>query len=87
MKDMLKSLLTSKKVWMTVLAVVSFLLGKLGLDLPADQLWLLVAPWVVLIGGQAVADMGKEAEKIRSADRATLQAKVAEAKDAGPTEA
>lgn len=73
MKELLLSLLKSKKFVMAVLGVVAFLLGKLGLNLASEQLYLFVSPFLAYILGQGIADHGKSAELVRSADRAELQ--------------
>lgn len=63
MKSVLLQLLGSKKFWMTILAILSVVLGKFGLNISDDQLWTLVAPWLVLTGGYALQDHKKEAAK------------------------
>lgn len=64
MKSVLFQLLGSKKFWMTVFAVLSVILGKLGLNISDDQLWTLVAPWLVLTGAIGLQDHKKEAAQI-----------------------
>ncbi len=57
----MKEIINSKKFWM---AVVATGLGAVAswLDMPADEVATLMAPFLVYIGAQGLADFGKEAK-------------------------
>lgn len=61
---MLKSLLTSKKFLVAVLACVVWLVGKLGVHLDNDALLGAVTPLWTYVLGQGIADHGKGTAKI-----------------------
>ena len=70
MKEMLKSLIGSKK-FMT--ALVSCLVGlgaKVGLELSPDEITAILSPALAYIVGQGVADHGKERAKVEAAKTA-----------------
>ena len=56
MKDMLKTLLTSKKFLVAVVACVVWLAGKFGASLSSEELLPAVAPLWAYILGQGIAD-------------------------------
>ena len=63
MKDMVKQLLGSKKAWGTVAAVLVWVIGRFGADVPADELLPLVGAIATFVLAQGFADKGKEAIK------------------------
>lgn len=67
MKDVLKSLFASKKFLALLAGLLAWLIGKAGLDLPADDLLPMLGVISVYLLGQGVADHGKEAAKIIAA--------------------
>ncbi len=67
MKSLLKSLLGSKKFIVAALSGAAFLLGKVGLDVPAQDMIAVVAPLWLFVVSQAFADSGKEKAKIEAA--------------------
>ena len=44
---------------MTVLGVITGLVGKLSIDLPTEDLYAVVAPFLVYLGAQGLSDAGK----------------------------
>jgi len=54
----IKGLLSSKKAVMTVLGVITGLVGKLSIDLPTEDLYAVVAPFLVYLGAQGLSDAG-----------------------------
>lgn len=64
MKPLLKSLLESKKAAATLVAILVWVIGRFGLDIPAEELGPLVAAIATFVLAQGFADKGKEAEKI-----------------------
>ena len=64
MKDMLYTLFTSKKAWATITAIVVWIVGRFGADVPAEDLLPLVAALLTFVAGQALADTGKEKAKV-----------------------
>lgn len=67
MTDMLKTLLTSKKALVALVAALVWGGGKLGLHLDNETLLGAVTPLWAYIIGQGVADHGKEAAKVTAA--------------------
>lgn len=63
MRDLLKTLLTSKKFLVTLTAVLVWLLGRLGLDVPQEELLPVVLALAGFVLAQGWADRGKEAVK------------------------
>ena len=59
MKDMLKTLLTSKKFLVALIALVVWVGGKVGLDLNNEELLGAVTPLWAYIIGQGIADTKK----------------------------
>ena len=59
MWDTIKGLLSSKKAVMTVLGVATGLIAKLGIDLPTEDLYAVVSPFLVYLGAQGLSDAGK----------------------------
>lgn len=64
MKPLLKSLLESKKAAATLVAILVWVIGRFGLDIPAEELGPLVAAIATFVLAQGFADKGKEAEKV-----------------------
>lgn len=64
MRALLHQLLTSKKAWATIAAILVWVLGRVGWDVPADELLPVIGALCVFVAGQALADVGKEARKI-----------------------
>lgn len=64
---MLKSLLTSKKFLVAVIACIVWIIGKLGVHLDNDALLGAVTPLWAFVIGQGIADHGKGAAKIDAA--------------------
>lgn len=60
----MKELLASKKFKMAVAGVIVAVAAKFGLDLDTQAILVVLAPILVFIGAQGVADMGKEKAKI-----------------------
>jgi len=65
MWDAIKGILGSKKALAAIAGVVVSLVAKLGVDLPTDALVAILAPIMAYIVGQGVADIGKEAAKVK----------------------
>jgi hypothetical protein len=59
--DVLKELVTSKKLIAALIGVVVALAARLGLDLSTEDVALVVAPIVAFVLGQGLADLGKSA--------------------------
>ena len=55
----IKGLLGSKKAVMTVLGVITGLVGKLSIELPTEDLYAVVSPFLVYLGAQGLSDAGK----------------------------
>lgn len=77
MKPLLKSLLESKKAAATLVAILVWVIGRFGLDVPAEELGPLVAAIATFVLAQGFADKGKEAVKIDNAHTMDLLAKEA----------
>jgi len=60
------ALLLSKKFQAAVLAVIVMIAAELGLDLDPAALLAIVSPLIAFIFAQGIADVGKEAQKIKS---------------------
>jgi hypothetical protein len=67
MLDVFKQLAGSKKVFVTVLSIIVWLVAKVGLHTSTDELLPVVGPLWLLVIGQAGADWGKEAAKAAAA--------------------
>lgn len=63
--NVIKGLLGSKKVWMSIVGVIVAIAGKQGLDLDVTEVMAVIAPIMAYIVGQGIADVGKEKEKIK----------------------
>lgn len=66
--DVLKQLLSSKKLVAAAIGVIVAVGGRLGLDLSTEDVALIVGPIVAYILGQGIADHGKEAAKVKQGD-------------------
>lgn len=66
MKAVLKELLSSKKFVTAMIAVIVWLVGRLGLHVDAETLAGAITPLLVFIAGQSVADHGKSEALIYS---------------------
>ena len=66
MKDALKGLLSSKKFIAVLLSMVVWGVSRFGFEISEAQIAPLVVPIWLYILGQAFADGGKEAEKVRA---------------------
>lgn len=62
--DVIKELLSSKKLVAALIGVVVAVGGRLGLDLSTEDVALVVGPIVAYILGQGIADAGKSRAKI-----------------------
>lgn len=67
MKQTLLDLFTSKKFLAAVTAITIYVAGRFGFDVDTAVLDRIFAAFLVYVGAQGVADVGKEAEKARSA--------------------
>jgi len=66
MKELLKTLLTSKKFLATLVSLCVWVLGRFGLDVDAERLLPVVAIIGAYVVGQGIADSGKEAAKVQA---------------------
>jgi len=64
MKALLKQLLTSKKAWAAIVAVIVWCVGRFGWDVAPADLAPVIGILCTFIAGQALADVGKEKAKI-----------------------
>lgn len=64
MADVLKTLLTSKKALVAIVAAIVWGGGKIGLHLDNETLLGAVTPLWAYVLGQGIADHGKEAAKV-----------------------
>lgn len=64
---MVKQLLTSKKFWLTIVAIIVWVAGRFGLDVSSADLEPIVIAIGALVVGQGFADSGKEAARITAA--------------------
>lgn len=62
---------TSKKFIVTLAGVISGALLKIGLDLPTEDVAVILSPLVAYIVGQGFADRGKEAAKVTAVAEAS----------------
>ena len=65
-KDLLKQLLTSKKAWATIAAILVWVLGRVGWGVEPGELVPVIAALCTFVLGQGWADSGKEAAKIEA---------------------
>lgn len=63
--DMLRELLSSKKLIVALIGVIVALASRVGLDLSTEDVALVVSPIVAFILGQGIADHGKSAAKLK----------------------
>ena len=61
----MRELLTSKKFAAAVAGVLVAAAARIGLDLPVEDVAIIVAPLIAYIAGQGLADLGKEAAKMK----------------------
>ena len=66
MKDALKGMAGSKKALAMIAGLIASLAGKYGLDIPTEELTVVLSPVLAYILGQGVADAGKEKARIES---------------------
>lgn len=64
MSDALKGMLGSKKAIAMIAGLIVTFAGRYGLQLPLEELTMVLAPIVAYILGQGVADAGKEKARI-----------------------
>lgn len=64
MKDAIKQLLASRKVFLALLSAVVYGVGKLGLKIDAEDLVPIVAPLWGALFGVALEDVGKAKVKV-----------------------
>lgn len=64
MKDVFKRLLTSLKFWETIAGVVSLLATEFFPDVDDKVIYGIIGLFASLIGGQGLADLGKEKAKV-----------------------
>jgi hypothetical protein len=65
--QLIKELLTSKKFVTSLLGVITAVAVKLGApETQVEELVALVSPFLVYVGAQGFADMGKEKAKLES---------------------
>ena len=64
MKKMIAELLTSKKALMAIAGAIAAGVGRLGLDLPVEDIAAILGPIIAFIFSQGIADAGKEKAKI-----------------------
>lgn len=76
----LKELLASKKFLALLAALLAWVIGKLGLDIPAADLLPVLGLIAIYIVGQGVADLGKESSKVLAAASAKASEAAAAAK-------
>lgn len=67
MKHALGDLLASKKFLTAVVAFIVAVAGKFGFDLDEATVMALISPFLILIPGQGIADIGKEKAKVEAA--------------------
>jgi hypothetical protein len=75
MKTAIMGLLGSKKFWMTILGCVTLAVSD-HLGIPQDKVVYIASLFGVQIGGQALADHGKEAARVEAEVAAEVDAAV-----------
>jgi hypothetical protein len=75
MKTAIMGLLGSKKFWMTILGCVTLAVSD-NLGIPQDKVVYIASLFGVQIGGQALADHGKEAARVEAEVAAEVDAAV-----------
>lgn len=68
MWNALKGLLSSKKALLTLGSVLVWVGGRFGLDIPAEELYVVVGSLAALVVAYAVQDAGKEAAKLKNGE-------------------
>jgi hypothetical protein len=76
MKTAIMGLLGSKKFWMTILGCVVLAVSD-HLGIPQDKVIYIASLFGVQIGGQALADHGKEAARVEADASAAVDAAIA----------
>lgn len=66
MWNLIKGLLSSKKVAVMLAGVIVAAAGKIGLELPTETVALILSPILMYIAGQGWADRDKEAAKVNA---------------------
>jgi len=56
----IKGILKSKKAVAAIVGVIAGLVGRLGWDIPADELALMISPIIAYVVGQSIADHGAQ---------------------------
>jgi len=56
----IKGILKSKKAVAALIGVIASVVGKLGWDIPADELALMLSPIIAYVIGQSIADHGAQ---------------------------
>ncbi len=64
MSKAIKDMLGSKKAIAMIVGLVVSVAGKVGLDLPTEDLTAVLSPVLAYILGQGVADVGKEKAQV-----------------------
>jgi len=67
MIDAIKTMLSSKKFIATFVAVLVWVLARVGWDVNPDLLYPVIGSLVAFVLAQGWADKGKEAEKVKAA--------------------
>lgn len=65
MKGALVALLRSRKFLVALFTAIAAAAGKIGLDLDSETVGIILSPFIILIVGQAVEDVGRGAAKER----------------------
>lgn len=66
MKSAVKTLLKSKKTWITITAILVWVLGRFQLEISSEDLLPLVGALVTLVLTIGFQDHGKEAAKLKA---------------------
>ena len=67
MSEAIRDMLRSKKAVAMIVGLIVSLAGKVGLDLPTEDLTAVLSPVLAYIVGQGVADVGKEKARVEQA--------------------
>lgn len=71
---MIQELFSSKKFVTALLAVITLIATKFGVpEMEIEEMITIVSPFLAYIGAQGFADIGKERENVRRADRLVRQ--------------
>lgn len=68
-----RDLLTTKKFWTAIIAVITLIAASKGFDVDPKTLWGIVGIFVTLLGAQGLTDMGKSAALINAATAAAAK--------------